>query len=123
MAGAGLIGILITGLWAPSARAAYRAKGKRDPFVPLLTGDGQRLHPPGFDEEAAGGIEALSLQGIVYDAHAESYAVLNGKIVREKEEIDGIRVLKIEPNAVVLSVEGESHRLTLVHPKEENQTP
>ena len=82
------IGILVAGLGAPPVWAEYRSTGKRDPFVALLTAEGQRMHPPGFDEEVAGGIEGLSLQGIVYDAHAESYAVLNGKIIREKEEID-----------------------------------
>ncbi|MBI3615491.1 MAG: general secretion pathway protein GspB [Candidatus Omnitrophica bacterium] len=118
-----LLCAFIGGLGLPSVWAEYQAKGKRDPFVALLTEDGQRMHPPGFDEEVGGGIEGLTLQGIVFDPHAESYAVLNGKVVREKEEIDGMKILKIEPDAVVLWVEGQSHRLTLIHSKEEKETP
>lgn len=110
-------------LAASTAWSEYQSKGKRDPFVPLLTSEGQRIRPPGFDEEVAGGIEGVSLQGIVFDPKAESYAVLNGKVVREKEEIDGMRVIRIESDAVTLQVEDDIHRIALSHPMEETKNP
>ena len=105
------------------AQAEYNSKGKRDPFVPLLTSEGQRIQPPGFDEEVAGGIEGVSLQGIVFDPKAESYAILNGKVVREKEEVDGMEVVRIESDAVTLLVKGHPHRIPLSRPTEETQNP
>lgn len=101
--------------------ADYASKGKRDPFVPLLTADGQRLHPPGLDEEAETVIGALVLEGIVFDPRSESYAVINGRIVREEEELNGMKILKIESTAVTVLVEGQTHRLSVHQPKEEEQ--
>lgn len=106
------------------AAGEYQAKGKRDPFVPLLTAEGQRLYPPGLDEEEeAEGLVKVSLQGIVFDPKAESYAIINGRIVRRHEEIDGMKVLEIKPSAVVLLIEGKPHSVTVRQATEENQTP
>lgn len=114
---------------AGTARAArandfgYEAKGKRDPFVPLMTSEGQRIHPPGQDEEVALGVTGLTLQGIVFEPGADSYAIINGQVVRSHEDIEGIEVLKIEPDSVTLLVEGKAHRLTLHQSTEETGTP
>ncbi|MBI3312505.1 MAG: hypothetical protein HYZ88_03155 [Candidatus Omnitrophica bacterium] len=112
---------------APRAGAVYNAKGKRDPFVPLLTAEGQRIHPPGLDEETTVGVSGLILQGIVFDPQGDSTAVINGKIVREQEEIIGMRVIRIQPSAVVVLAEGQEHRLELHRPQsetaEEESTP
>ena len=88
----------------------YRSNGKRDPFVPLITPEGQRIYPPGTDE---GGVANLMLQGIVFEPQGESYAVINGRIVREGEEVDGVKVLKIAPSAVVIQSEGQQHQLSV----------
>lgn len=100
-------------LVVPSLWAAYQPKGKRDPMIPLLTAEGQRIHPPGYDEEVPTGITGLALQGIVYDPRAESYAIINGEIVREKEEVQGMKVLKIRPAEVTILAEGQEHLLRL----------
>jgi len=97
----------------------YQSKGKRDPFVPLITLDGQRVHPPGFDEEVDAGITDLILQGIVFDTRADSYAIINGRIVRSNEEVEGMRVVRIEPTTVTILVGGERHQLSLSQPKQE----
>lgn len=109
LAGVSALTILLT---APPVRAEYHPKGKRDPFVPLLTSDGQLIHPPGLDEgEATGGLAALALQGVLFDPGAESFAVINGRLVREQEEVEGVKVLKIAPNMVTVLADGQSHEL------------
>lgn len=110
-----LVGLASVGLRlvADPAWAEYQSKGKRDPFVPLLTKEGQRVYPPGTDEELTSGEIRVILQGIVFDPKADSYAVINGKVVREKEEIEGVKVLKIEPERVTILVEGKPQLLTL----------
>lgn len=117
------IGYTVAIGWTPTAGAAYDPKGKRDPFVPLITEHGQRFYPPGTDEEEASGVLKLILQGIVFEPNGESYAVINGKILREREEIEGMKVLKIKSDSVTLLVEGQPHRLTLTQATEENSSP
>ena len=112
--------------WAagcPAAWAAYESKGKRNPFVPLLLPDGQRVTPPP-DEEGAGptGLNSVELQGVVYDPSGDSTVILSGRLLRENEEWEGIRILKIEANAVTIWKDGETHRLTVREPEEEKAT-
>ncbi len=116
-------GLVAIGLVVPALRAEYQPKGKRDPMIPLLTGDGQRIHPPGYDEEVPTGITGLALQGIVYDPRAESYAIINGEIVREKEEVQGMKVLKIRPAEVTILAEGQEHLLRLPIPELPEEKP
>ncbi len=112
--------------WAagcPAAWAAYESKGKRNPFVPLLLPDGQRVTPPP-DEEGAGptGLNSVELQGVVYDPSGDSTVILSGRLLRENEEWEGIRILKIEKNAVTIWKDGETHQLTVREPEEEKNT-
>lgn len=112
---------LITG--GPAAWAAYESKGKRNPFVPLLLPDGQRITPPP-DGEGAGplGLGSVSLQGVIYDPSGDSTVILSGRLLREGEEWEGIRILKIEANAVTIWKDGETHQLTVREPGEEKDT-
>ena len=105
-----LAAVLLAGKWA---EAKYESRGKRDPLIPLLTKEGQRIFPPGYDEEVPTGVRGLSLQGIVFDGRAESYAVINDRIVREGEQIEGMKVQKVGPDFVVISAEGVDHRIDL----------
>ena len=103
--------VLVSG--AGSAEAAYQSKGKRDPFVPLINAEGQRIYPPGLEEGTATGVSGLALQGIVSDAQGDGYAIINGKIVREGDEINGMTVDRIRPAAVTILAEGQKHVLEL----------
>lgn len=107
-----------------SAWAAYESKGKRDPFVPLLLPSGERVNPPA-DLEGAGppGLSSVALQGVVYDPSGDSAVILGGQLLRENEEWEGIRILKIEPNAVTIWRDGETHQLIVRETEEEKQTP
>lgn len=104
---------MVLAVEAAVAEAAYQAHGKRDPFVPLLTASGQRIHPPGGDEEAAAGVPSVALQGIVYDPKTDSYAILNGRVMRLGETIDGITVTAITPTMVTVMINGQPHQLTV----------
>lgn len=108
------------GLLVAPAFADYQPKGRRDPFVPLVTPEGQRLHPPGFDEEPLSGPGGLVLQGIVFDPRADSYAIINGRVVRQNDEIAGMRVLKIEAASVTILSEGGPTQLLLQRRREED---
>ena len=114
-----LMGLMTAVFWVPSAWADYQSKGKRDPLVPLLNSEGQRIYPPGFDEEVATGLQGLVLQGIVFDSKADSYAILNGQLVRKNDEIEGIQIVDIGPRAVTIQAGGQKHQLVIQEPSEE----
>lgn len=120
-----LFSVLVFALAVPgTAFGAYRNRGKRDLFVPLLTADGQRIYPPGTDD-ATEGAGAFLLQGIVFDPEAQSYAIINGQVVRELGSIGGMTLIEIKPNEVVLELEGQPLILNLqkIEPEEADRTP
>ena len=116
-----LVFVLFAGCSA--AWAAYESKGKRDPFVPLLLPDGQRISPPP-DTEGMGSLSLnrIALQGVVYDPSGDSFAILSGRVLRENEEWEGIRILKIEADTVTIWKDGETHQLVVREPEEEKDT-
>ena len=116
----GLAGLMAAALGLPPARAEYQSKGKRDPLVPLLNSEGQRIYPPGFDEEVATGIQGLVLQGIVFDTQADSYAILNGRLVRKNDKIEGMQVVEIGPRAVTIQAGSQRQQLTIQEPPKED---
>lgn len=80
----------------------YDAKGKRDPFIPLVTPDG-RLLKLKQQEEAT----ELLLEGIIYDEHGLSYAIVNGEIIKIGDKVGDYQVLKVEKNKIIFLKEGE----------------
>ncbi|MBU0759341.1 MAG: general secretion pathway protein GspB [Candidatus Omnitrophica bacterium] len=104
--------LLIAGM-APSAFAeeefTYGAKGKRDPFVPLVSEGGVYVS----DAYGISGIKDIRLEGIVWDEAKGSIAIINGEIVREGQKVGAAEVLRIENNAVVFDIDGEEKRLEL----------
>ncbi|MDP2941102.1 MAG: general secretion pathway protein GspB [Candidatus Omnitrophota bacterium] len=86
----------------------YDAKGKRNPFTPLVTSDGRLLK---LDKEE--GDASLAVEGIIYDKNGVSYAIVNAEVVRIGDFIGGYQVLRIEKNKVILVKEGEPLELEL----------
>ena len=74
----------------------YDSKGKRNPFIPLVTVDG-RLLKLQQDEQPKG----ITLSGIIYDKHGVSYAIVNGTIVGVGDSVDEYRVFKILEKKVI----------------------
>ena len=94
---------------APAAKEfIYEKKGKRDPFIPLVTSDGRILKLE--KEEAASG---LLLEGIIYDEQGLSYAIVNGEVVRVSDKIGDYQVLKIEKNKVIFIKQGQTTEVEL----------
>lgn len=104
--------LLAAGPWG-SAEAEYLAKGQRDPFVPLLTAEGERIHPPAVYDGPAPSEAGPRLEGVALSAGGISHAVINGRVLREGETFDGIRVLRIEAGSVTVERDGERLRLEL----------
>jgi len=80
----------------------YDSKGKRDPFIPLITPDGRFLK---LEKEE--GTLGLLIEGIIYDKSGLSYAIVNGEVVKIGDKINNYSVLKIEKNRVIFIKDGQ----------------
>ena len=93
-----------------SDAAAYDAKGRRDPMVPLVSAEGVLLEPP--KAAPAEGVRGpLVLEGIVHDPHGPSVAVINGTVWQVGEVRDDVEVVAIEPSRVVVRHAGVQETL------------
>ena len=75
----------------------YDSKGRRNPFIPLVSSDGRLLK---LDKEEKSESSDLLLEGIIYDKQGRSFAVVNGSVVGVSDTIAGYQVLKIEDKKV-----------------------
>jgi hypothetical protein len=87
----------------------YSSKGKRDPFVPLVTPEGSYV----VDLEEIGSAADIRLEGVVYDPQGRSIAIVNGIVIKEGDIIKGFELIKIETDRIVLSKDGELYMVRL----------
>nr|MBU1327968.1 hypothetical protein [Candidatus Omnitrophota bacterium] len=87
----------------------YNPKGKRDPFIPLISESG------GYASDAyeASAAEDIRLEGIVWDNMNGSIAIINGEIVKEEDIMGSIKILKINQDSVIFDVGGENVKINL----------
>ncbi len=99
---------LVSGFVYAQKESIYDAKGKRDPFIPLVTSDGRLLK---LERESTA--SGLLLEGIIYDEHGLSYAIVNGEVVRVSDKTGDYQVLKIEKNKVIFIKGGQTTEVEL----------
>jgi hypothetical protein len=80
----------------------YDSKGRRNPFIPLVTSEGRILK---LDREQRQDNDLL-IEGIIYDKNGLSYAIINGVVASVGDAIGDYQVLKIEDRKVILIKEG-----------------
>jgi hypothetical protein len=82
----------------------YDAKGKRNPFIPLVTSDGRLLK---LDKEAEPQGD-LAIEGIIYDQAGRSFAIVNGQVVGVGDTAgNNYQVLKIDCDRVIFIKDGQ----------------
>jgi len=81
----------------------YDSKNKRDPFRPLVDRNGNILPEA---KPAAANVE-LHLEGIVWSAKGDSYAILGGMVVRTGDFLGDYKVKAVEKTKVILDRNGE----------------
>lgn len=80
----------------------YNEQNKRNPFIPLVTSDGRLLD---LDKQEIKG--ELSVEGIIYDKHGRSFAIVNANVVGVGDLVNNYQVLKIERDRVFFIKEGQ----------------
>lgn len=87
----------------------YDAKGRRDPFVPLVV-NGRLMSALG---EASSKSTSLVLQGILWDPSGRSIALIGDLESKVGDMVNGYEITEIRQDAVVLSGGGERMVLQL----------
>ena len=79
-------------------KIVYDDKGKRDPFIALVTPDGRLLNlEPTTEAETK-----IVLEGIISGVDGHSYAIINGEVLSLGDYVLGYAVFKIEEDKVIL---------------------
>jgi len=94
---------------------SYDAKGKRNPFIPLVTPEGRLLKLDKQETYSSGG---LSIEGIIYDKLGRSFAIVNATVVGIGDTVGDYQVLKIYENKVIFIKNGEPFEVELTNNKE-----
>jgi len=101
--------LAVLAVFAQEAEYAYDDKGRRNPFMPLVTQDGRLVKV----EEAQGEGAGLSLEGIIFDNRGLSYAIVNASVVKIGDKIGDYQVYRIDQDKVVFLKEGEPVEVVL----------
>lgn len=108
-----LIVILALSLVLPYALGVevfkYDPKNKRDPFIPLVDKGGNLLP----EIRPVTEVVEFNLEGIVWSAYGDSYAIINGAVLRDGEIIGDYKVERVERSKVILRKDGEEEVLNL----------
>jgi len=103
-----LIFLFLLGLILPLAfgqeEFVYDAKGKRNPFIPLVTPEGRLLK---LDKQQDTTQQGLAIEGIIYDKLGRSFAIVNSAVVGIGDMVGDFQVLKILDNKVIFIRNGE----------------
>lgn len=94
----------------------YDSQGKRNPFMPLISPDGRFLR---LDKEDTKAKDDIMLEGIIYDKHGRSYAIMNSLVVGVGDFVEGYQLYKIDQEKVSLIKEGKVREVLLDKKEEE----
>ena len=89
---------------------AYNSKGKRNPFIPLVTPEGRLLK---LDKQEDASQQGLAIEGIIYDKFGRSFAIVNTNVVGIGDMVGDFQVLKIFENKVIFIKNGEPLEIEL----------
>jgi len=92
----------------------YDSKSKRNPFIPLVSPEGRLLKLDKAEDDSASGSGGVSLEGIIYDKHGRSFAIVNATVVGIGDIVGDYRVLKIQENRVILIKDGQPLEVSLI---------
>ncbi len=87
----------------------YEAKGRRDPFVPLIGPDKGVV--AGLEDVTS--IDDVNLEGIAAGAAGTRIAILNGEMLKEGAKVGVLEVKKISEKTVTLMIGGKKYNVSL----------
>lgn len=88
----------------------YDARGKRDPFIPLI-GALKRVKVSGLENVVS--VDDIKLQGIAVGPGGKKTIVINGRMMKEGDRAGVVEILKIDKRSVTLVVGGAEYSVNL----------
>ncbi|MBI4982997.1 MAG: hypothetical protein HZC15_07720 [Candidatus Omnitrophica bacterium] len=101
-----ILGFLCLPLFLFAQQFVYDAKGKRNPFIPLVTPEGRLLQLDKEEKKAD-----LSVEGIIFDKNGRSYALAGGVVLGIGDTFGDYQVLKILEDKVIFIKEGQPYEV------------
>ncbi|MFQ5952371.1 MAG: general secretion pathway protein GspB [Candidatus Omnitrophota bacterium] len=95
---------------AESGAFQYEARGRRDPFVPLV-GVAETSSISGARGILT--VEDVFLQGILMDDYGKRSVIINGEIFKEGDRIERLYIESIGDNIVVIKIDEDKFELKL----------
>ncbi len=86
----------------------YDSRGRRDPFLPLVSKDGYLIN-----REAEVLASDMNLEGIIFDRTGKSLAIINGRVLKAGDKIGTYAIISIEKQKVFLEFNAEKVVLEL----------
>lgn len=86
----------------------YDSKGRRDPFLPLVSPEGYLINAEPYSDASE-----VKVEGIIYDPRGNSFAIINTQVVKAGDKIGAFDVLSIEKNKVILLKDTEKFEIEL----------
>ena len=111
-----LLFVTLIAAFASAEQFEYNARGKRDPFVPLVGAE----KPAVTKLSDITSVEDMRLEGIAGGAKGEMVAMINGEMIKVNDRIGDIVVKSITKAGVTLTVGGKEYQLKL--PEEGGQS-
>lgn len=96
----------------------YDSKGKRNPFIPLIS---QKAGITAAGLENVQTVDDVNLEGIVWDVHGDSIAILNGVIVKKGEVIGNVKIKEIKAKTVTLFINEVEYKLDFLEKGEKTR--
>ena len=87
----------------------YYSKGKRDPFISLITS----MARISLGLQVVETVEDIKLEGVIFDPFGKSMAVLNGEVVKEGDKIHNVEIVKIYNDAISIKIYDQPHTINL----------
>lgn len=86
----------------------YEKGTKRNPFIPIITNDGQLINIMEEDKDIH-----FNLEGIIYDKEGNSMAIINGHILGKNDTILDAKIVEVRKDRVIYVKDGEIFVLTV----------
>lgn len=103
VAGAFLIG-------AHGEEYKYLSKGKRDPFVPLATGEVRT----NLGLQSVETIDDVKFEGVIFDPSGKSMVVLNDEVLKEGDKKYNVEVIRINNKSVTIKINDKEYTIKII---------
>lgn len=88
----------------------YLSKGKRDPFVPLATGEVKT----NLGIQSVETIDDVKFEGVIYDPSGKSIVVLNDEALKEGDKKYNVEVIRIDNKSVTIKINDKEYTIKII---------